>query len=98
VIVGRDRELAMVGEALDDALAGHGRLVLIAGELGIGKTTLAEALAKEARRRGARVSWARAPQTAGAPPYWLWTQILRNQFATNDPAKLGAIWRREHRS
>src|SRR5947209_1885171 len=74
VIFGRGRQLAMLHAALEDALAGHGRLVLISGEPGIGKSALAEALVTEAMARGARVSWARAPETAGAPPYWLWTQ------------------------
>lgn len=91
VLVGRDREMALLRAALDDALGGHGRLTLISGEPGIGKSTLAEALSAEARARGARVSWARAPDTAGAPPYWLWTQTLRNQPARADPSMLGRI-------
>jgi len=79
----------MLRTALDDALGGHGRLVLISGEAGIGKSILAESLAAEAKECGAIVSWARAPETAGAPPYWLWIQTLRNQFKTDDPATLG---------
>jgi thymidylate kinase len=51
--------------------------VLISGEPGIGKTTLAAATADEARTRGIRLTMARAPETTGAPPYWL----MRNGFA-----------------
>ncbi len=40
MIFGRERERARLRELLDDAIAGHGSLVLISGEAGIGKTTL----------------------------------------------------------
>ena len=43
--VGRDREMAELQAGLEDALGGQGRLFLIAGEPGIGKTRLAEQLA-----------------------------------------------------
>jgi DNA-binding CsgD family transcriptional regulator len=90
VIVGRDQEMALLHVALEGALTGHGRLVLISGEPGIGKSALAEALSVEARARGASVSWARAPETMGAPPYWLWLQILRTQGGSADLATLGS--------
>ena len=48
--VGRERELALLSQALEEALAGDGRVVLLAGEPGIGKSALADRLAAEARR------------------------------------------------
>jgi DNA-binding CsgD family transcriptional regulator len=79
----------MLRSILDDALTGQGRLALLSGEPGIGKSALAEAVAAEARARAMDVSWARAPELAGAPPYWLWIQTVRNQFGTEDSASLG---------
>src|SRR5919198_2927474 len=42
-LVGRDRELEELGGVIAAAAAGNGRLLLLAGEAGVGKTTLAEA-------------------------------------------------------
>ena len=75
-LVGRDRELARVTGLLDDALAGHGRLVLCTGEAGIGKTRLAEELAAAAAARGVPVAWARSADPGSSPPYGLWRLVL----------------------
>jgi AAA ATPase domain len=53
--IGREPELATLHAALADATAGHGRIVLLAGEPGVGKTRLAQELAAYARQRGALV-------------------------------------------
>src|SRR5262245_26512063 len=75
--VGRERELRALLAALDDALAGRGRLVLLEGEPGIGKTRLADELAARARERGAGVLWGRCWEAGGAPAYWPWVQATR---------------------
>jgi predicted ATPase len=77
VFVGRARELAVLRAHLDDALAGCGRLVLLAGEPGIGKTRLAQEVATQAQERGARVYTGRCYAGEGAPPFWPWVQIVR---------------------
>ncbi len=41
-LVGRDRDLARLDQALADARAGHRQIVLVTGEAGIGKTALVE--------------------------------------------------------
>ena len=46
---GRQREMADLRTALDDAISGHGRLVMLAGEPGIGKTRTAQELASYAQ-------------------------------------------------
>jgi len=75
-LVGRDAEVAELTRAVEDLLHGDGGLVLIVGEPGIGKTRLAEAVAESAAGHAA-VAWGRAWEDGGAPPYWMWIQVLR---------------------
>ena len=75
--VGREPELAALREALVSALDGHGRIVLVTGEPGIGKTRTAEEILAEAHEKGAEVLWGRCQEWEGAPAYWPWLQILR---------------------
>jgi DNA-binding CsgD family transcriptional regulator len=87
-LAGRDRELAVLRQWLAQARAGQGRLVVLAGPAGIGKTRLAEVLAEEARRGGQRVLWGRAVQEEGAPPLWPWRRILRAVGGVDDGAEV----------
>ena len=83
-LVGRDRVLARLQETLDRALAGSGRLVVLTGEPGIGKTFLAQELALRAAADGAAVVWGRCWEAGGAPPFWPWTQVLRTYLGAVD--------------
>ncbi|MET8153782.1 ATP-binding protein [Actinoplanes sp. NPDC049668] len=51
-LAGRDRELAELARSWQDACAGRGAVVLIGGEAGIGKTRLADELARRAAPAG----------------------------------------------
>lgn len=75
--VGRRHELEEMRATLGEALSGSGRLVLLSGEPGVGKTRLAEELAHEAQARGTHVAWGRCWEGGGAPAYWPWVQIVR---------------------
>jgi DNA-binding SARP family transcriptional activator len=75
-LVGRDRELSLLEAGLEDALAGRGRLFVVVGEAGSGKSHLADELASLAKQRGSRILWGRGWD--GAPAYWPWTQALRD--------------------
>ena len=88
--VGRAGELAALTADLDAAVGGHGGVVLVAGEPGIGKTRLAEELAARAAGRGAVVLWGRCWEGAGAPSFWPWVQVVRGyvQVQAGDPASL----------
>jgi tetratricopeptide (TPR) repeat protein len=88
--VGRQQELAELRAALDETSA-HGRLFLISGEPGIGKTRLADELAVDARRRGVRVVWGRCWEGGGTPAYWPFIQIFRACLESIDSDRRGSI-------
>lgn len=52
--------------------------VLLLGEVGIGKTRLAEEAAREALHDGWSVVWSRTYSQESNVPYRLWSQVLRN--------------------
>ena len=82
--VGRENEMAELSAALDDAHSGRGRIIMLAGEPGIGKTRTAEALAELSTQRGFTTLWGRCSEQRGAPPYWPWAQIVRSCIARFD--------------
>ena len=97
-LVGRDGELAALDAALDGALGGRHQIVLLAGEAGIGKTSLAREMAARARERGATVVWGAGWDGGGAPAMWPWAQVVRELARPRTPAELsedlatGAPW------
>ncbi len=64
-LVGRREERAALLAHLEAALAGHGRLVILEGEAGVGKTRLLQETARDASWRGVQVLWG---QNAGPEP------------------------------
>ena len=76
-LVGRVGELDRLRSDLEDAFAGRGRIALLTGEPGIGKTRLAEELGAHATSRGALVVWGQCYSGRGAPTFWPWTQTIR---------------------
>jgi DNA-binding CsgD family transcriptional regulator/tetratricopeptide (TPR) repeat protein len=63
-VVGRDHELAALGDAVSAATQGRGSIVFLVGEAGIGKSRLAQVSAGDAEQRGLRVLRGRAVPTA----------------------------------
>ncbi|MEU6039178.1 AAA family ATPase [Actinomadura sp. NPDC047616] len=76
-LIGREHPAAVLRGEVDRAVASHGGLVLVAGEAGIGKTTLVTEAMREARDRGALVLGGSCWDSASAPGYWPWTQVVR---------------------
>src|SRR4051812_968123 len=89
--VGRRDELQRLRTLADDAVAGHGRVALVSGEAGIGKTRTVEEVAAYAGLRGARMLWGRCYEGDGAPAYWPWVQLVRAYLAARPEEE----WRAE---
>jgi AAA ATPase domain len=81
-LVGRERPLERLTGMMTRAIAGERSSVLVAGEAGIGKTSLMRAAAAFAADCGMRVGWGVCADGAGTPGYWPWTQVL-NGFVRN---------------
>jgi class 3 adenylate cyclase len=88
VFVGREREMDELRAGFEDTLSGRGRLFMLVGEPGIGKTRTAEELATYARLRKAQVLWGRCYEGEGAPAYWPWVQAIRGYVHDRDPQAL----------
>ena len=86
--VGRRSELTRMRSHVDAAMAGSGRVIMIAGEPGIGKTRTASELEAYAEERGYQVLWGRCYEEAGAPPYWTWVQPIRSYVEGVDSGRL----------
>lgn len=69
-LVGREDELIRLEAALTEAAKGNGRLILVKGEMGMGKSCLCEAIAKQCILRRGAVSYFRSlPQVLGSALY-----------------------------
>ncbi len=83
--IGRERELAILRHALQEAGAGRGSAILIGGPRGAGKSRLLAEIGAEARRSGVRVIAGHGrPMSAYAP----WTEAISALIADRDGAAL----------
>jgi len=87
-IVGRDREVSRLIEAIEDLAHGRGSIWFLTGEPGIGKSRLAEEAGTLAREREMRTFWGRCWDAGGAPAFWPWVQVLRAMLRTAEPGQL----------
>jgi DNA-binding CsgD family transcriptional regulator len=77
-LVGRSREQAVLRAELAAALGGHGRLVLVGGEAGIGKTTLAQDLVRAMDRHDIWELRGHCYDLTNTPPYGPWLDLFDN--------------------
>ena len=73
---GRDRALRRITELRDRAVSGVGSVVLVAGEAGMGKTALCDAVLLAAKHDDWSVAWTAASQASVLPGLWPWRQVL----------------------
>ncbi|MEH1028365.1 BTAD domain-containing putative transcriptional regulator [Micromonospora profundi] len=92
-LVGRDAELERLRETLHAANRHGGRMLALVGEAGIGKTSLAAALGAQAAESGVPVVWGRCPDVGQAPPFWLWSQVVRALVAMPEASGTGSASR-----
>jgi class 3 adenylate cyclase len=88
VFVGREKEMDELRAGLEDALSGRGRLIMLVGEPGIGKTRTSEEFATYASLRNTQALWGRCYEGEGAPAYWPWVQVIRSYVHNRDAKEL----------
>src|SRR6266700_3385929 len=64
-----------------DSTQRRAQCMLLMGDVGIGKTRLAEEVSRDAKRRNWAVAWSRVYAQEGSIPYRLWTEVLRKAMA-----------------
>src|SRR6516162_7441641 len=88
--IGRTTELGRLTRWLDEACAGHGGVVLVAGEPGIGKTRTIAEVAETARAQGALVLWGRCYEGEAARPFGPFAEALSEYVRATAPETLRA--------
>lgn len=97
--VGRERVLGRLREAAAEAREGRGRVCVLMGEPGIGKTRALEMLERDLNTPSAargvpikvmRVAWAYCQQGQTPPPLFPWQQLLREIVGASEDGPLGA--------
>jgi DNA-binding SARP family transcriptional activator len=86
-LVGRDSVLHQLGEALKRADKGNGRMIIVSGDTGVGKTRLVEELATEARRQSAAVLWGGSGAHANHLAYGPFAVALESYVASRPDAE-----------
>ena len=91
-IFGRAAELAQLDAAWRATTRGSGRVLLVTGEPGIGKTTLLDELGRRVGARGPRTALAAGLDVGGAMPFGVWLELARALVAQVPAPAAGALW------
>jgi DNA-binding CsgD family transcriptional regulator len=88
--VGRTHELKLLLRSLPLEPRSGGRMVVLAGEAGMGKTRLLSELADIAGGRGVKVLWSQLSEDPAVPPYFSWRLALRSYVQQTTKSELAA--------
>ncbi|MDQ6919372.1 MAG: AAA family ATPase [Candidatus Dormibacteraeota bacterium] len=81
VLIGRESELSELEDALLDANRGGGKVVLLSGDAGMGKTRLATEIQSRARQIGMTTLWGGSSEADLELPYLPFVEALGNQLS-----------------
>ena len=90
-LIDREEELACLTEAAGTAGRGSGQVVLIAGEVGAGKTSLARTFLGRGQRRDDRIYTGRAFQVESQIPYAVFTDAFQGYLRRLPPASVADL-------
>ena len=84
ILVGREKELSVLEDALLAAQRGEGQVVILAGEAGLGKTRLATELQRRALKGGSAVMWGGCSEAELSLAYLPFLEAIGNYLSTAD--------------
>ncbi len=97
-LVGREVEICRLREVLNRAWEGHGQVVVVIGEAGVGKSRLLAEVAAEAVARGGRMLVGRCYEAEQILPFASWVDAFRVGHVDKEREAFEGLnppWRRE---
>jgi class 3 adenylate cyclase/tetratricopeptide (TPR) repeat protein len=82
--VGRDKEMAILESAFEQAMSGNAQVVGVVGEAGVGKSRICDEFARSCQARGVNVLRARGVSHGTSAPYLPVLELFRNYFGITD--------------
>ncbi|HEX8919249.1 MAG TPA: AAA family ATPase [Chloroflexota bacterium] len=90
-LVAREAEVGRMLSVVDLVDQGSGRLLLLAGEPGAGKTRLAQEITLQVRDRGFTIAAGRCYEPQAAVPFYPFLDVLTSAYATVSPSVRSTI-------
>jgi DNA-binding SARP family transcriptional activator len=97
-LIGRAGELEQLRLAIDEVRNGHGRVVVIVGEAGVGKSSLVTVIGADARKQGTRMLLGRCYESQQILPFGPWVDALRGGGVSEEAVALrdlAPVWQAE---